>query len=75
MRKNRTFRLATIRLLMVAIVCCAISLATVSCTSLEDNPSGQTGPVKPEEGFFTSEINALIDANYPQGELLVEAYR
>lgn len=44
-------------------------------SSLADNPSGQTGPVKPEEGFFTSEINALIDANYPQGELLVEAYR
>ena len=75
MRKNRNFRLATIRLLMVAIVCCAVSMANVSCSSLADNPSGQTGPVKPEEGFFTSEINALIDANYPQGELLVEAYR
>jgi len=39
------------------------------------------GPVKPEDGFFTSEINVLIDANYPEneyynkGELLVEAYK
>ena len=52
--------------MMAAILLCGISLANVSCSSVEDNPSVQPGPVKPEAGFFTSEINTLIDANYPE---------
>ena len=52
--------------MLTAILICGISLANVSCTAVEDTPSGQTGPVKPEEGFFTSDINVLIDANYPE---------
>lgn len=51
--------------MLAAILFCGLSLANVSCAE-EDNPSGQQDPVKPEEGFFTSEINALIDANYPE---------
>ena len=56
------WRLATIRLWMLSIAFLGISLANVSCTSAEDEPSGQIR----EEGFFTSEVNALIDANYPE---------
>ena len=44
------------------ILLCGISLVNVSCSSIEDTPSVQI----PEAGFFTSEINALIDANYPE---------
>lgn len=51
--------------MLAAILFCGLSLANVSCSEA-DNPSGQQDPVKPEEGFFTSEINALIDANYPE---------
>lgn len=51
--------------MLAAILFCGLSLANVSCAE-EDNPSGRQDPVKPEEGFFTSEINALIDANYPE---------
>jgi len=51
--------------MLAAILFYGFSLANVSCAE-EDNPSGQQDPVKPEEGFFTSEINALIDANYPE---------
>ncbi len=62
MTKNINWRLATIRLWMLTIVFCGISLANVSCTSVEDSPSGQIS----SSGFFTPEINALIDANYPE---------
>ncbi len=51
--------------MLAAILFCGFSLANVSCAE-EDNPSGQPDYVKPEEVFFTSEINALIDANYPE---------
>ena len=51
--------------MLAAILFFGFSLANVSCSEA-DNPSGQQDPVKPEEGFFTSEINALIDANYPE---------
>lgn len=44
------------------VLLCSISLANISCSSIEDSSSGQ----RSEEGFFTSEINALIDANYPE---------
>ena len=60
--KTINWRLATIRLWMLSIAFLGISLANVSCTSAEDEPSGQIR----EEGFFTSEVNALIDANYPE---------
>lgn len=62
MTKTINWRLATIRLWMLSIAFLGISLANVSCTSAEDEPSGQIR----EEGFFTSEVNALIDANYPE---------
>ena len=51
--------------MLAATLSCGLSLTYVSCTSIEDIPSGQPGIVKPGESFFTSEINALIDANYP----------
>ena len=64
MKKNldSNWRLASIRLWVLAMVFTGITLANVSCSSENDNPSG---PI-PEQGFFTSEINALIDANYPE---------
>lgn len=62
MTKMINWRLATIRLWVLSIAFLGISLANVSCTSAEDEPSGQIR----EEGFFTSEVNALIDANYPE---------
>ena len=62
MTKMINWRNATIRLWMLSIAFLGISLANVSCTSAEDEPSGQIR----EEGFFTSEVNALIDANYPE---------
>ena len=52
--------------MLAVILFCGFSLANVSCSSVEDNPSVQSEPSKQEEGFFTSEINALIDADYPQ---------
>ena len=52
--------------MLAATLSCGLSLTYVSCTSIEDIPSGQPGIVKPGESFFTSEINALIDANYPE---------
>ncbi len=52
--------------MLTVILFCGLSLANVSCTSEEDHPSGQSGQVILGEGFFTSEINALIDANYPE---------
>jgi len=48
--------------MVTAILLCGFSLVNVSCSSVEYSPYGQ----KPEVGFFTSEINALIDANYPE---------
>ena len=62
MTKMINWRNATIRLWMLSIAFLGISLANVSCTSAEDEPSGQIR----EEGFFTSEVNTLIDANYPE---------
>lgn len=50
----------------VAVLSCGFSLANVSCTDKVDNPVGQPEPSKPEDLFFTDEINALIDANYPE---------
>ena len=44
-----------------------LSLTTISCTTENDNPVvNPSEQVKPAESFFTSEINALIDANYPE---------
>lgn len=62
MKKNLYLRLVSIRLWVLTMVFTGITLANVSCSSENDNPSG---PI-PEQGFFTSEINALIDANYPE---------
>lgn len=62
MKKDLYLRLASIRLWVLTMVFTGITLANVSCSSENDNPSG---PI-PEQGFFTSEINALIDANYPE---------
>ena len=50
------------RLWVLAIVFCGVSLTNVSCISVEDNASVEIR----EEGFFTGEVNALIDANYPE---------
>ena len=50
------------RLWVLAIVACGVSLTNVSCISVEDNASVEIR----EEGFFTGEVNALIDANYPE---------
>ena len=52
--------------MLTAILFCGFSLGYVSCTSVEDIPSGRPDIVETGEGFFTSEINALIDANYPE---------
>lgn len=41
MTKMINWRLATIRLWVFSIAFCGISLANVSCTSAEDEPSGQ----------------------------------
>lgn len=53
--------------LLIATLSCCISVTTVSCTSDDVNhsiaPSDQDNPTP---AFFTDEINALIDANYPQ---------
>ena len=67
MTKNlKLWMLAAIRPLVFTMVFCGLSLANVSCSSTDDTSSGLLGPVKPEDGFFTSEINVLIDANYPE---------
>lgn len=52
--------------MLTAILFCGFSLCYVSCSFVEDTPSGLPEIVKPGDGFFTSEINALIDANYPE---------
>ena len=62
MKKNLYLRLATTRIWVLTMLFIGITLANVSCSSEDDNPSG---PIT-EKGFFTSEINALIDANYPE---------
>ena len=59
---DSNWRLASIQLWVLTMVFTGITLANLSCSSENDNPSG---PI-PEQGFFTSEINALIDANYPE---------
>ena len=56
----------TKKLVLTAFFCGILLVNFFSCTAIEDTPSGQSDIVKPEAGFFTSKINALIDANYPE---------
>ena len=44
---------------------CGTSVFT-ACSSIEDIPLGPSDTAKPDTGFFSSDINALIDANYPE---------
>lgn len=50
----------------VAILFCALSFN--ACSDNNDNPSTPSKPevIEASEGFFTAEINKLIDANYPE---------
>jgi len=61
MTKMINWRLAAIRLWMLSIAFLGISLTNVSCTSAEDEPSGQ--------------IRLKQNSYYAKGELLVEAYQ
>lgn len=59
-KKQNPWMLTAIRHLVLTIVFCGFSLAYISCSSVDNIVQ------KPFSGFFTSEINALIDANYPE---------
>ncbi len=39
---------------------------SVACSSIDDNPTPVTPPEEVEQGFFSDEINKLIDENYPK---------